>query len=537
MSDGGEFDHIEDGSDQDAVIREHRARERAREAALAPGEKPRRRTTSHSTSNYVQAALDAEVTELRNTFEGSRNHQLNAAAFALGQLVNPTGSDAKLSVAEIESALLEACRDNGLLRDDGIGQCRKTIRSGLESGQTQPRDLTDVAVSSTPDDDDRPRKRKNTGRRSEDRDDDSGGGVDDEPDVPSVVGRRLSTFKSKVPQWVWEYDGAGRIQLATFTVFAGRPAAGKSTAARYFAAQITNGELPGCWYGHPMNVAMVSLEEGTEDMVMPSLEIAGADLNRVIQPEFRDPHTGHPRGMSSIRDEHELRDMLLEHEVRALFVDPVMSTFGGKADINRNNEVREWLAPYIRIAKAINGIVVGVTHLRKGNVTDIMEAINGSSAFGELPRCIFGFAGIDADEPQHIMEQVKNSAGPMGLKLNYHLPIERQPDSDGLMFELPRFEIIGPSTVSIADLGDVRDSGEDLPLLTVAMQWLEDYLSVNQPAPSKEVKEAARKADISERTLQRARKRLRVNVSTETIYRDGGAPRVTVWSLPMDMPR
>ncbi len=80
----------------------------------------------------------------------------------------------------------------------------------------------------------------------------------------TVTLTKLSKFKMVKPQWVWTYDDIGRIQLGTLTMFAGRPAAGKSTAVRWFAARISNGDLPGAWFGNPMRVAVLMAEEQTE---------------------------------------------------------------------------------------------------------------------------------------------------------------------------------------------------------------------------------------------------------------------------------
>src|SRR6185436_12780311 len=118
-------------------------------------------------------------------------------------------------------------------------------------------------------------------------------------------------------------------------------------------------------------------------------------------------------------------------------------------DVYRNNEVREMLAPFTRIAKSINGIVVGITHLRKGEVRDVIGSVHGSSAFSEVPRAVFGFAPIG--DGTNIFEQVKNSAGPMDLKLLYHLSIFNVETDDGQSINLPRFQITGETELSISD--------------------------------------------------------------------------------------
>jgi hypothetical protein len=229
----------------------------------------------------------------------------------------------------------------------------------------------------------------------------------------------------------------------------------------------------------------------------------------------------------SIRDETQLTDELLDNDIRALFVDPVMDTFGGHVNINQNNEVRHYLAPYARIAKAIDGIVVGVAHMRKGQVHDLMECVTSSSAFVEVPRAVFGFAS--AGDGQHIMQQAKNSAGTTDLKLTYHLPLTEVACDDGNTAQLPRFEITGESTLSIADIyGEGEDT--DPAMANADDVWLKDYLLLEQPAPSARVKlDAKEQADITTYRLHRARKRLGVKVLNQP---RPDAAHTTVWCLP-----
>jgi hypothetical protein len=217
---------------------------------------------------------------------------------------------------------------------------------------------------------------------------------------------------------------------------------------------------------------------------------------------------------------------LRDNDIRAVFIDPVMSTFSGKADVYRNNEVRQYLNPFVRMAQAINGIVVCVHHLRKGTVNDVLGSMNGSSAFGEVPRAVFGFAPFEAGA--HVMEQVKNSAGPTGLKLEYHLPIQYMTADDGVPYELPRFEIKGNTTVSISDIDEERD---ELTGIGFASEWLADYLMENQPAPVWQCQKDAKSAGAinNDKMLSRASKRVGVVSRSMPVF---GKPNQHVWMLP-----
>jgi hypothetical protein len=78
---------------------------------------------------YALAALKNESHKVASAQEGSRNSTLNNAALALGHLVGA----GVLSEKEVWEALLAACGQNGLAKEDRKG-VQATIRSGLTAG-------------------------------------------------------------------------------------------------------------------------------------------------------------------------------------------------------------------------------------------------------------------------------------------------------------------------------------------------------------------------------------------------------------------
>lgn len=88
---------------------------------------------------WARAALDAEVTAVRNSVEGVRNHTLNRAAFALGQLVG----GGHLDEADVVDHLTRAATAAGLSEREAA----PTITSGLRAGTTVPRHRGGVVVT------------------------------------------------------------------------------------------------------------------------------------------------------------------------------------------------------------------------------------------------------------------------------------------------------------------------------------------------------------------------------------------------------
>jgi Bifunctional DNA primase/polymerase, N-terminal len=104
----------------------------ARPDEREPGEPMERPTRPvHQPGAWAAAALAAEVANVRTAAEGTRNHTLNRAAFALGQVVGAGYLDPGDVVAMLSGAALAA----GLT----AAETRATIASGLRAGTARPR--------------------------------------------------------------------------------------------------------------------------------------------------------------------------------------------------------------------------------------------------------------------------------------------------------------------------------------------------------------------------------------------------------------
>jgi hypothetical protein len=86
---------------------------------------------------YVYAALRAELGNVYAAIEGRRNHTLNAAAFAVGQLVAPGWLDLDTAAYLLTNAGTEI----GL----SATEAARTVASGLAAGARQPRTIGETA--------------------------------------------------------------------------------------------------------------------------------------------------------------------------------------------------------------------------------------------------------------------------------------------------------------------------------------------------------------------------------------------------------
>jgi hypothetical protein len=83
---------------------------------------------------YASAALDGCADELAEAAPGSRNDTLYKKSFRVGTMV----ARGWLTRAEAEQPLFDAAAACGLVGDDGEGQTRKTISSGIDGGMEVP---------------------------------------------------------------------------------------------------------------------------------------------------------------------------------------------------------------------------------------------------------------------------------------------------------------------------------------------------------------------------------------------------------------
>lgn len=273
----------------------------------------------------------------------------------------------------------------------------------------------------------------------------------------------MTDVKDDVPTLAWEPKrGYPAIAVGTLVIFGGRPAAGKSTSARWVCAELTKGTLPGAWYGTPVGVAWIGTEESEVYMMKPGLRAAGADLDKVVIPEVQFGPDGDAVSILHHLDMDALAEEFRRAGIRVVVLDPLMSAVGSRTDVNRSNEVRSRLEPWVKLAEAIDGFVIGIAHLKKSFTGDVVAALNGSSAFGEVARSIFGFAKDDeAGDGTRLMSHAKSSFGPEDISYTYTLePVEVTTDS-GKTAIMSRFVLGEETDRTVSDA--LRDAAAGAP--------------------------------------------------------------------------
>jgi hypothetical protein len=86
---------------------------------------------------YISRAYEAEVAAVSLCAKGGRNAQLFKSAAALGSLV----AVGLLPREHVETSLVLAAHQCGLVNDDGLRSVQATIQSGLRAGMAAPRQI------------------------------------------------------------------------------------------------------------------------------------------------------------------------------------------------------------------------------------------------------------------------------------------------------------------------------------------------------------------------------------------------------------
>ena len=337
-----------------------------------------------------------------------------------------------------------------------------------------------------------------------------------ELDEPVALRRARVTWASQIePEpvvWAWQEGDDGRIPSGSLSIAAGREGTGKSSFGIWLAAQITNGKLPGSFYGKPRKVFYVAVEDSWKHTLVPRLIAGGADLSKVGRFEVVS-HDNEEVTLSLPHDNSLLEREARFHKVALVVIDPLMSVIGEKIDTHREREVRSALDPLAKIADRTGSLLLGIAHFNKGSGTDAASLITGSGAFKNVPRSVFGFARDDSDDNGgRIMSQVKNSLGRDDLpSLSYVIETAEVATKKGIA-TTGKFTFTGTSERSVADvLRDSRGGAEDQDERKEAAAWLIDYLATNGgEMPARDLYKSGATEGYSKDTLKRAKgKRVR----------------------------
>lgn len=314
-----------------------------------------------------------------------------------------------------------------------------------------------------------------------------------------VVAVPASQVKREQVEWLER----GRVPVGMVTVLAGVGGLGKSTWTCLLAAR------------NPGVTLIATAEDSPEATVRPRLEAVKANLDHVRFVSVR-AEDDLEDGIAIPEDVAQLEQLVAEMGARLIVIDPLVAHLPGHIDSHKDQSVRRALAPLYRLARTQRCAVVVLIHLNKAQGLAPLARLAGSGGFGNAARSVL-LLDRDPDDPagedgrRRVLAHIKCNVAEEAPSLLYEVePIVLPASAGQSEVETSRLKLIGESghngrsILALASEED-RSAGDD------AAEFLRAELKDGARHPVADMFKAARQVGISDRTLQRARRRLGVD--------------------------
>jgi len=343
------------------------------------------------------------------------------------------------------------------------------------------------------------------------------------------------------------YTWERRIPTGAITLMPGEEGIGKTTVGARIIADLTHGTLPGEHHGNPRDVIVIALEDGLEDVYVPRLAEAGADLNRVHIIRARVKES--PNELPYEADIVIPRDLdLIAAEVKRVgaamvWIDSLVTTLPDDLKAIAYKDTAKVLKTISGWAELHRIAVVAPWHLNKSTGSDTATRMMDSRAFRTAVRSVL-LVVADPDAPegttQGLIALDKANAGTL------HVPALRYRIRGATYYVTEVNPTTGEvtnaaATCGVADwLGEVEGNGRDLARDALAPRierdndpraWLRDYLTAQGQSPRTEVLTAAKEDGFSDSAIKRAARTIVSSIVMSGQRPDGAPYRAAYWAL------
>ena len=297
-----------------------------------------------------------------------------------------------------------------------------------------------------------------------------------------------NTVESKKIDWLWyPYIPYGKI-----TIIQGDPGEGKTTLIISLIAEMSNG-------GHlPLSdkrIEGVAIYQNTEDdiadTIKPRLDIHHANCANICFIDREDGIT---------LDDDGIEEAIRASGAKLLVLDPIQSFVGENVDMNRANSIRPRMKKLKEMAERTGCAVVLIGHLNKNSGSKTHYRGLGSIDIPAAARSVLLVGKLDNKPNMRIVAQMKNNLAPMGKSLAFTLV-------NGEVSWIGEVDITAEDVASgVMPYNNTKEAN--------AMDLIRSLLA-DGAMPSKDIYEIAAEQDISERTLNRAKKLLSIKTYKE----------------------
>ena len=315
---------------------------------------------------------------------------------------------------------------------------------------------------------------------------------DEEPRPEPVEFARLaSTYTPRRARFTF----GGRIQLGAVNLLVGIGGLNKSTLTVRLAADASRGYLDGDLDGEPTNVLIASAEDGTEEVVVPRLMAARADMSHVHILTY-------PLVLPD--DVDKLAAYVEEHNIDLLVIDPLVAFLSGDVDSHKDADIRRALVALRPLSEDRKLTAVPVIHLNKTRAGDIYTRISGSSGFYNAARSVMAMTGDprnEDDDGARVLWHEKCNAGPKRKPQAVTVTATTIPTADDVV---PTIMLTLGETVDELSIGDALDPPPP-PTKQERAEAMVDRVLADGPQPRSAVEDAANAEGIGWRTVEAAK--------------------------------
>jgi hypothetical protein len=311
---------------------------------------------------------------------------------------------------------------------------------------------------------------------------------------------RMADVVVEQVKWLW----ASRLPCGKLTMLAGYPGDGKSILAMDLAARVSTGApMPGeTERREPGDVLLLLAEDGMGDTVAPRLRAAGADLSRchaLTAVETRVEGTVEKSTFNFAQDMEALRDAIERlPNCQLVIVDTINSYLGGKANSDKDAEVRQILLPLTDLAGEKGVAVLAISHLNKRGEGKAVNRIMGSLAFVGVARVAFMLGKDEQNAERRILAPIKCNIGKMPKGIAFSIG-----DGPKLVWETEQFEHTADDLLNAEEDAKKNRKSDEVA------DWIEEMLA-DGPRLAVDMIGEAKSRDFSKWATDAACKKLNV---------------------------
>jgi putative DNA primase/helicase len=227
----------------------------------------------------------------------------------------------------------------------------------------------------------------------------------------------VADIEKEHKSWLWP----GYLPTNKLVHWGGASTEGKSPVALDVIARLTSGSA---WPDGsrnevgPRSAILLAGEDDWSDTIKPRLELAGADVKKVLKfiSSVKTGDTKQEIAAAIDRDIGGLTEMAKSvSDLSLIVIDPI-TNYLGSAKMNDEAMVRGGITmPLSTLAQACNYCVITIGHLNKrGDEASFLQRLMGAAAFAGVARLVYGFGNDpeDEDKYKHVMFEARDKAAP-----------------------------------------------------------------------------------------------------------------------------